>query len=515
MQHPVDTSRTGASIDAAEIVRATKITTAQASPVTHYRSRSRSSFSAEDSPQPSSVASLSSSRIMPSPIPPPCAALPPTPGTSSTPGAGASPILGGKAHRNARGVKTSLRNDLRLNVGLTQEEHVELVHKILADLRPAHIGAMVRTNSCVLSPATTIASAAHQRLAANKMSLRNSVEKRHSASSQSDDCVSKGSVSTTPQLSQSRTPTPTTPGLEAAAAEVKTDKTAEGDAEKALLTPTAALESLRVLENSFQRSSVHLPREESTTQESKLSSPTTAVAPSPTRSTIDKETAASGARGKRNSSYRKSVPTPNQLDASVDALGISGASSPSPSSPSSATVTTEPSWISSLTAFEAIRVLAFQQDVAKALAPETDAAAAAGATPTETTADEVSALRYALKFAIARADRLAEALNRASDERVKVENEEFDMFPFAKPTRKNASEVSMTDFLNASRMSKIEIEQHDARRELERSLDDTASTHSRLALNGSGFVNRRGLFKSLTKMVVDQKGAGRRQKVTE
>lgn len=101
------------------------------------------------------------------------------------------------------------------------------------------------------------------------------------------------------------------------------------------------------------------------------------------------------------------------------------------------------------------------------------------------------------------------------DEEDEEAEEDFDLFPFNKPTRRIAPEVSMTDFLNASRMSKIEIEQHDARRELERSLADDAdgsSTNSRAPLTGggaAGFVNRRGLFKSLTKMV-DQRVGGRR-----
>ncbi|CBQ67705.1 conserved hypothetical protein [Sporisorium reilianum SRZ2] len=674
----VASSRTAPSPDlSAEIVRATKITTAQASPVVHYRSRSRSStsFSAEDSPQLASAAS-GSARVMPSPIPPPCAALPPTPGI-------ASPVLAAKAYRSSGrnsvlgGASLRGKNARHVNVGLTAEEHAELVHKILADLRPAsHVS---RPASRAFSSTTTIASA-HQRLAAaNKMSTPNTVadKKRLSASSQSDashpdNSSSKVSAATTPLLSQSRTSTPnTTPGLDAG-------QPADGAVgeDKSLLTPTAALESLRVLENTFQRSSLHLPRDEpSSTHDSKLSSPTTAVAASPTRSTIDDKDAGMAPRSKRNSSYRKSVPALNGLSDGVDALGISSSShkdgSASPisdragSRASSLTASTEtPSWISSLTALEAIRVLAFQQDVADALAPDASTAKNAPAAPAETSADEVSALRYALKFAIARADRLAEALNRANEDRSKVEgeleilrrnvlsmlgsrsmfgggasgdapsrrgarrvvedevleeedaeqfedarsefveqparrkpqpkqqksvefeprtttvppkarparaprhasttevaptkptapsggvsiaslrakaataaaaspasqryapartgldaptpaadpsssedededDEDFDVFAFGKPTRRIAPEVSMADFLNASRMSKIEIEQHDARRELERALADDAdrvSTNSRAPLTGS-LTNRRGLFKSLTKMV--------------
>ena len=656
--------------------------------------------------------------------------LPPTPSMSAT----TSPTLSSLPYRGNRSSngsayaassilsRSSVRKNLKpLNVGLTQEEHAVLVAKILADLRPASYApsttAMARPASRPFSSAATIASA-HQRLAANKMKivkLRSNSTSAGSgsdaidvadASSQSDqshlDDTNANKLSTsaskpsTPQLSQTRTPTPTTPASPSAASshiedgyetgssdlEPASPTSPSGAEEKNLLTPTAALESLRTLENSFARSSVHLPREESSatlTEESKPSSPTTS------KSTMDdKDAPAAGAapRNKRCSSYRKSVPTLAELgEGKNNALGISAKTCSSPRSDhrrlssSTAKTDSDPSWIPSLTTLEAIRVLAFQQDVAEALASPTASAAAAkngGAAEPELaaappSADEVLALRCALKFAIARADRLAEALSRATEDKMRTESEleilkrnvlsmlgsksmfggsaaesvcqsdrarrvtdddlveeteadhfddarsrqsdvaieqskprsklppqtvepsprtssaaapavtrparaaraaksaiqqstpygsvsiaslrknnvstsavsqryepaqaafdaksvstttttttsddeddEFSMYPFGGPTRRTLPEVSLTDFLNASRMSKIEIEQHDARRELERALEESSdrySTHSRspLASLAGGSIGRKGLLKSIGRIVDGQR----------
>lgn len=269
--------------------------------------------------------------------------------------------------------------------------------------------------------------------------------KRLSVRSHSDDSSTSGygshsgeeKLSRTPPLSRSRTATPTTPA--SVLTHDKQLKLELADADKPVLTPTAALESLRVLENSFVPSTLSLPLEEAADahDDDKLSL-NTALA-SPTKSTAgDKDTTPSSpvstgtistTRPKRSSSYRKSVPTLDDLatrskrpamnarDRQHSSSSVSTASQP-PLSPSS-TYTQTSSWISSLTTSEAIRVLAFQQDSIEA---GSDAEAN---TPLDLNAtnDELSALRYALKYALARSDKLAEALSRANQDRIKAESE--------------------------------------------------------------------------------------------
>lgn len=455
-------------------------------------------------------------------------------------------------------------------------------------------------------------------------------------------------------------------------------ETASTDEKKVLLSPIAALETLRVIESRFDKSTPSTPLDGEFTKDSQVSQTTAVASPTKAAPAEDKEANTSSSKSsgttspptsKRNSSYRKSVPKLEDLE---KGLGISSLSRNTPSPESSerasslaSTAPTEtPSWISSLTTLEAIRVLAYQQTVSDAAASKESFA------PTETTptAEEVSALRYALSFTLARADKLAEALNRVSEDKVKVETEleilrrnvlsmlgskpifaapaapssrghpesgsgrsasdhsiveeeeelnegegaaakhavvaahalkeqtpepqvrisglpaisrpprtgrttkaaivasttpasggvsiaslrknnpaaaaissgaaqryepsrrgedgedaaseeededddEFDMYPFAAPRRRALPEVSMTDFLNASRMDKAEIEEHDARRELERShSEDTenfyagSSTSSHAPLSGRYTMrsldsNRRGFFKNITKLV--------------
>ncbi|KAJ1030362.1 hypothetical protein NDA16_001271 [Ustilago loliicola] len=98
------------------------------------------------------------------------------------------------------------------------------------------------------------------------------------------------------------------------------------------------------------------------------------------------------------------------------------------------------------------------------------------------------------------------------------DEDEFDMYPFGAPVRRNPlPEVSMSDFLNASRMSKSEIDEHDARWELEREEDgpsySASSTSSHAPLAGGYSMrsldsHRRGFFKEITKLV-DQERAKR------
>lgn len=682
----------------AEIVTARKISHTKAPVVTHYLTHSKSG-SVElrrQSPSPQEMAAGVNGppRILPSPVPPPSSALPPTP-------AGAFPSIGASYRGSGSSFATSttsttaasapsilaksIRKTFRhLSAGLTPEEHSELVQKILADLRPATRSTVVKpfsrasrpSNIVVSSPSPPRAKAASAKMVLSKSGgleeVGDAAGKRLRASSTvSNDVASSGdekksASDSATQLSQSRTPTPTTPASPTvSSADSKATET-NVVGEKDVLTPTAALESLRVLEQSFNRTNRNSPLDADFTKDSKLSQTTTAVASSPTKSETRSNGTASPTKVKRNSSYRKSVPPLEQLDASKKGLGIdssgggsSAASSERASSPSSVTTET-PSWISSLTTLEAIRVLAFQQangeQPRSPTVPE-EGAAEVGAT----SSDEVSALRYALNFTLARADKLAEALNRVSEDKIKVETEleilrrnvlsmlgsenmfsagtpsppqpqlhgdgileeedgevfedamakqtpvqservlpasrrssaassavtrpprvaraakpstppskpsggvsiaslrkknpslnttsdssaqryapptrkastttddayeteeeedddEFDMYPFGAPVRRNPlPEVSMTDFLNASRMSKSEIAEHDARRELEREEDgpgySASSTSSHAPLAGSSSMrsldaHRRGFFKGITKLV-DQERAKR------
>lgn len=645
------------SANTAEIVTARKVSrVAQAAPVTHYRTHSRNSSVEMRKYAHSKDGHDGSPRIAPSPIPPPSASLPPTP-----------PFLHRRSPSAAQSILSrSIRKTFRhLSAGLTPDENTELVQKILTDLRPAQASATVKPFSRASRPNSTAVSSPTI-TASPKMTVSNSSEsvadaKRLSASSQSggEEKLTSSQTShssadfATPALSQSRSATPTTPASPMTRANTDEEKVKAADAvavtdQKALLTPTDALESLRVLEHDFTRSSISLATTGNQTEDSKLSS-TTAVA-SPTKSVAaEKEPAASSSRSgdtalpqrvKRNSSYRKSVPTLDQLQ-TKKGLGISGESgsknSPTsgPSSPSSATTET-PSWIASLTTLEAVRVLAFQQP--RDAAPSVD---------------EVNALQYALNFALSRADKLAETLNKVSEDKIKVETEleilrrnvmsmlgsrsmfsapsqeqvqvdadgfeiitpkqtkrvsasststthtvsrpprvervakvaapaasepakpsggvsiaslrkkaaasapipaseaqryvppsrknqdydaedsdsdedgdedDFDMYPFNKPPPRRAlPEVSMTDFLNASRMSKTEILEHDARRELERERAPSEETDHQsfsshapmLAHFGSQWgttrsvdSSRRGFFKGITKLV-DQERAKR------
>ncbi|SPO19963.1 uncharacterized protein UTRI_00355_B [Ustilago trichophora] len=764
-EHTAGASRASTPLsNSAEIVTARKISrkVAQAAPITHYRRHSKSnsvelrkhtqSKEAHEPSAPASVGAVAvaaaggSPRIMPSPVPPPTSALPPTP--AGLGGVSASPTLGGGYGLTYRGsagsslaasslLARSIRKTFRhLSAGLTAEEHTELVQKILSDLRPALPSTTVRPfsrasrpNSLVASPPTTkmTITIAKPEPVEEIADATAATEKRLSASSQgttsssvgsqcsqaSDEKLGMSQISTlasdfsTPQLSQSRTPTPTTPASPMSRTNTddkvkgnETTDTVAANGDKALLTPTDALESLRVLENGFERSNPNSPLDATfATKDSNLSQ-TTAVASPTTAVAGDKEAKVSSSNTsgtaspprlhKRDSSYRKSVPTLEELTNGKKGLGISqqkdtsssAASSVRASSPSSANTET-PSWISSLTTLEAIRVLAFQQSVDTASTTATPKSPTIPIIPsTATAADEVSALRYALTFTLARADKLAEALNRVSEDKIKVETEleilrrnvlsmlgsktmfsgaapqsasstssqghyessnggvgrhgavdgdiveeedldhfvdaqsrqtpvpmypaasrkeaqparrgdamsrppratraakpvptcappakpsggvsiaslrknnpsistspavtqrytpstrrggqsvedeaeftdededdeeddDFDMYPFGAPIQRGpAPEVSMTDFLNASRMSKSEIEEHDARREMEqRGHSDEAdrfysasSTSSHAPLAGGGSMrsldsHRRGFFKGITKLV--------------
>ncbi len=268
----------------------------------------------------------------------------------------------------------------------------------------------------------------------------------HSSRATNDDKVGMSLPSTsvsdfsTPHLSDSQMSTPQTPASPMyrgnSDEKVKGSDAVEATGDKKLLTPTAALESLRALEHGFERSHPNSPLDGDFTKDSKLSQ-STAVA-SPVKSTsADKDgdsidtASVRPAPRKRNSSYRKSVPTLLDLELDRTGLGItnnsskgssSGASSSEhhPSSPSSTTPTETPSWISSLTTLEAIRVLAYQQSVGEAPVSDQSSAMLAEAA---TSADEVSALRYALNFTLLRADKLAETLNKVSEDKIKVETE--------------------------------------------------------------------------------------------
>jgi len=687
--------------------------TAQASPIMHYRSRSHNTNSLYK--EPHDVARVAStphlpSRVMPSPLPPPSAALPPTPGQSVSP----SPTLNahrffyrssnGSAYAAPSILDKSFRKTLRsISVGLTQQEHLELVQKILTDLRPVSLSATIRSSSRASRPVSIASSrhtaVSHMTVDHKTLSLA-SDQKRLSASwhsdearsisshaSQSSDDKSKPSSfvsvskSSTPQLSQSRTPTPNTPGgpmTRDNVDEKASALTAKATSELAM-SPSAALESLRVLESSFDRSAASSPRNARfSTQDTDLSETTMTVASSPTKSTHhddnnnNNKQAPSIRQAKRNSSYRKSVPSLDEL-ADKNGLGISAQngqqegypSKQAPSSPSTATHSETSTWISSLTTFEAIRVLAFQQDVVSetCVSPSLSSFSSGSKTAADAviSSDEVSALRVALKFTLARADKLAEALNRTKEDKLKAEteleilrknvlsmlgsknmftggraspshhphrlaadadlveeeeldgfedarsrqgnagvkqsagslaavvsrppraaraaksatssaalkpasvasasiepkpsggvsiaslrknasasgvassaaqryepshrdaacvdnhhasdgededqdDEEYDMYPFGgPPPRRAAAEVSMTDFLNASRMSRSEIAEHDARRELDVS-DDldhySISSHAPVKTGGRSIdAHRRGFFKGITKLV--------------
>lgn len=456
--------------NAAEIVTARKVShsTAHAAPVTHYRSQSKSS----------STEAHGSPRMMPSPKPPPCSALPPTPGLSAS----ASPKLGvqGLAIRGSnaasfatpgvlsKGIRKTLRH---LSAALSEEEHAELVQKVLSDLRPAHASPTVRAssrasrpNSLALSPRIKTATISPE-TASNKpesLTAAKAVERRLSSSSQSAQSSSSSSSNgslgsneklvmsqtsisasnySTPLLSQSRTPTPTSPA--SPNGHDNTDEKVRGSEEvqKDLLTPTAALERLKACENRIGRNShsplrVTVPKEAKSTHSTAVGSPTH-------RSAAEEEAMISspgstngavlGPRVKRSSSYRKSVPTFEQLNGVRKELGTSegvtngSAATSDRASSRSSTNTEAPSWISSLTTLEAIRMLAYQQSfeslnqTASAVA-DTNQASSAVVGP-GSSSDEVSALRYALSFTLARADKLAEALNRASEEKIKVETE--------------------------------------------------------------------------------------------
>ncbi|SOV08492.1 uncharacterized protein UDID_16325 [Ustilago sp. UG-2017a] len=668
----------------AEIVTARKVTHAKAPVVTHFRTHSKSGSVElrKQSPSAQEVAAGvgGSPRILPSPVPPPSSALPPTPAspsvrvslrgsgssfaisTTSTAAVSAPSIL-------AKSIRKTFRH---LSAGLTPEEHNELVQKILTDLRPASHPRAGKPFSCasrsssitVASPSQPKPKAASAKMVLSKsdgpQEVGNAAGKRLRVSSavssemtSSGDEKNGGSDSATPQLSQSRTPTSTTPASQIVTSADNSQTQTPGAGEKDVLTPTAALESLRVLEQSFSRSNPNSPLQTDFTSDSKVSQTTTAVA-----STTESETAANGTasrpKAKRNSPSRESVPTLDQLGSSKKGPGIdsngstgSAASSERASSPPSATAET-PSWISPLTTLEAIRVLAFQQANGEQPRSPTVPEAAAVTASDAASSDEVSALRYALNFTLATADKLTEALNRANEDKMKVETEleilrrnvlsmlssksmfstptptqpqhqggdileeedsklfedamarhtpaateralpaavsrppratrttkpaapsakpaegvsiaslrkknpsinttsaqryapptrkasttttdeayeaeedeededEFDMYPFDAPVRKPLPEVSMSDFLNASRMSKTEIDEHDARRELDREEDGPeyagSSTSSHVPLAASYSMrsldpNKRGFFKGITKLV-DQERAKR------
>ncbi|KAJ1031784.1 hypothetical protein NDA13_002171 [Ustilago tritici] len=672
----------------AEIVTARKVTHAKAPVVTHFRTHSKSG-SVELRKQSPSAQELAagvggSPRILPSPVPPPSSALPPTPASPSVRvslrGSGSSFATSttSTAAVSAPSILAkSIRKTFRLlSAGLTPEEHNELVQKILTDLRPAShpragkpFSRASRPSSItVASPSQPKPKAASAKMVLSKsdgpQGVGNAAGKRLRVSSavssemtSSEDEKKGGSDSATPQLSQSRTPTSTTPASQIVTSADNSQTQTPGAGEKDVLTPTAALESLRVLEQSFSRSNPNSPLQTDFTSDLKVSQTTTAVA-SPTESETAANGTASPPKVKRNSSSRESVPTLDHLGSSKKGPGIdsnggsaSAASSERASSPPSVTTET-PSWISPLTTLEAIRVLAFQQANGEQPRSPTVPEAAAVTASDAASSDEVNALRYALNFTLARADKLAEALNRANEDKTKVETEleilhrnvlsmlgsksmfstatptqpqhqggdileeedsklfedsmarhtpaateralpaavsrppratrttkpaapsakpaegvsiaslrkknpsinttsadssaqryapptrkasttttdeayeaeedeededEFDMYPFGAPVRKPLPEVSMTDFLNASRMSKTEIDKHDARRELDREEDGPgyagSSTSSHVPLAASYSMrsldsNKRGFFKRITKLV-DQKRAKR------
>ncbi|SPO20878.1 uncharacterized protein UTRI_00355 [Ustilago trichophora] len=510
-EHTAGTSRASTPLsNSAEIVTARKISrkVAQAAPITHYRGHSKSNSvelrkhtQSKEAHEPTATTSVGavavtaaaaggSPRIMPSPVPPPTSALPPTPGGMG--GQNVSPTLGsayGLTYRGSTGssfaasglLARSIRKTFRhLGAGLTVEEHTELVQKILTDLRPALPSTTVRPFSRASRPNSLVASSSPSKMTTTIAKPEPveeiadptaATEKRLSASSQgttsssigshcsqaSDEKLGMSQISTsasdfsTPQLSQSRTPTPTTPA--SPMSRTNTDDKIKGNEtinkvaatrEKALLTPTDALESLRVLENGFERSGPNSPldatfatNDSNLSQSTAVASPITAVVgekESQVRSSNTSGTVSPPRQHKRDSSYRKSVPTLEELTNGKKGLGISqqqkdtassAASSVRASSPLS-TYTETPSWISSLTTLEAIRVLAFQQSVDTATTTPkspTIPIATSTATATAAAADEVSALRYALTFTLARADKLAEALNRVSEDKIKVETE--------------------------------------------------------------------------------------------
>lgn len=262
------------------------------------------------------------------------------------------------------------------------------------------------------------------------------VEMQHSDSSQSDSAKSGedgmtkmssfGSKASTPQLSQSRTPTPTTPGSPMLRHDSKENDQLKKESQGVAMSPSAALESLRVLEQSFDKSACNSPRTGSLDAENSTS---TAIGSSPTKATHDEDQKSASPppppRVKRNSSYRKSVPTMDDLATKIG-LGIDNHKHSSLSQPDYPKTKTESSsWIRSLTALEAVRVLAFQQDVAEACGSPTFPSSPSSTTNVETatSADEVNALRLALKFTLTRADTLADALKRTTEEKIKVETE--------------------------------------------------------------------------------------------
>ncbi|KAJ9476869.1 hypothetical protein PHBOTO_000536 [Pseudozyma hubeiensis] len=425
-------SRASIPLAPAEIVTATRVSrnTAQASPVLHYQSNSLSQQTSHASP-----------RMIPSPVPPPCAALPPTPGVSvaSSP----NPSTCRLSHRDNRASSTfaapsilnrSIRKSYKPStVGLTLDEHEELVQKILADLRPRHFSTSIRPLSRRERPVSVASS--NYTAVSYKMTSK-AVEMQHSDSSQSDSAKSgedgmvkmpsSGSKASTPQLSQSRTPTPTTPGSPMLRHDSNEKEELKKDSDGVAMSPSAALESLRVLEQSFDKSACNSPRNGSLDAEDSNS---TAVGSSPTKAAHDEDQKSASPppppRAKRSSSYRKSVPTMDEL-ASKTGLGIGNHRHSSPSQPGSPTTKTESSsWIRSLTTLEAVRVLAFQQDVAEACGSPTVPSSPSSTTNVETaaSADEVNALRLALKFTLTRADTLADALKRTTEEKIKVETE--------------------------------------------------------------------------------------------
>ncbi|GAC73533.1 hypothetical protein PANT_9d00147 [Moesziomyces antarcticus T-34] len=632
------TEAAGASVAPAEIVTARKISrgTAHAAPVRHFRSNSKSNASQHTAAEEAGAGTLTDSpRVLPSPVPPPVSALPPTPNLASA----ASPTLnrstsgtsGTSSFASPTLLSKSIRKTLRhLSASLTPQERIELVHKINADLRPPHTSTVVRPFSRAPRSATPF-SQPHPSVA---------VKMTSSASHGSED---KRISSSSSYVSSSDDAIPIHPS--------ELNKTAAAGNDS--LSPSAALESLRVLENSFEKSAPNSPMDGAFTKDSDHSQTTLVTSPK----VKPGAEAASPPTHKRNSSYRKSVPTLDELNSGTKrAAGVSSdgsrrgssiASSERAPSPTSATTET-PSWISSLTTLEAIRVLAFQQAVNEPASPYAATASAAEAAASH---DEVMALRYSLSFSLSRADKLAESLQRANEDRLKLETEleilrrnvlsmlgsrnmfsspvaspslpgyesagrslarddiveeeadpfehaqasnappaaaqakmgtraaaavsrppragrvakavqpapsapaaagagvsiaslrkknaalaatassaaqryeppsrttaddyetedeedEFDMYPFGAPVRKkNLPEVSMTDFLNASRMSKTEIDQHDARRELERddqsSYPASISSHSPL-YDSRADANRRGFFKGITKLVDDR-----------
>ncbi|SPO42911.1 uncharacterized protein PSANT_00595 [Moesziomyces antarcticus] len=631
------TEAAGASVAPAKIVTARKISrgTAHAAPVRHYRSNSKSNACQHTAAEEAGAGALTDSpRVLPSPVPPPASALPPTPTLASA----ASPASNRSTSRTSRTssfaspslLSKSIRKTLRhLSASLTPQERIELVHKINADLRPPHTSTVVLPFSRAPRSATP-SPQSHPTIA---------VKMDSSASHASED---KRSSSSSSYVSSSDDAIPIHPS------ELRKTAAAGDDS----LTPSAALESLRVLEHSFEKSAPNSPMDAAFTKDSDHSQSTVVTSP---KVKLGAE-AASPPSHKRNSSYRKSVPTLDELQGGTkrgvvssdgSRPGSSIASSERVPSPTSATTET-PSWISSLTTLEAIRVLAFQQAVNEPTSPYAATAPAAEAAASH---EEVMALRYSLSFSLSRADKLAESLQRANEDKLKLETEleilrrnvlsmlgsrnmfsspvaspslpgyesagrplarddiveeeadpfehaqasnappaaaaqakttrvaaavsrppragraatatqsaapgpaaagggvsiaslrkknaalaatassaaqryeppsrttaddyetedeedEFDMYPYGAPLRKKAlPEVSMTDFLNASRMSKTEIDQHDARRELER--DDQSSypasiaSHSPL-YDSRGDANRRGFFKGITKLVDDR-----------